>query len=124
MNLDEIAKFIEEKINASESTVSQMSAETTLTGSSGTTASKNSTLEKEFFDLIQKGNSQMDAYVKLFKKHEKEKGEIVDFLKEIIKDSREFDKFKNKFDSIPKSDKEKINSLDKLKEKLKQYESN
>jgi hypothetical protein len=123
MNLDEIAEFIEDKIqeynsttNASESTVSQMSSETTPVASN---VSK-SDLEKEFFELIQRGDIQKENYDALYQKYKNQSNEIVTFLKEITKNSKDFkDKFKGKFDKIPNVDKKKINSLDQLEEKIK-----
>jgi hypothetical protein len=90
----------------------------TLPAAGSSNVSK-SDLGKDFFDLIQKGYNQKDAYTSLYNKHKSEKGEIVNFLKEITKGSKEFDEFKNKFDSIPATDKRGIKSLTQLKEKIK-----
>jgi hypothetical protein len=61
----------------------------------------------------------MDAYVKLFKKHEKEQGEIINFLKEITKSEKEFrKKFSDKFNRISAEDKLEIESLNQLNKKI------
>lgn len=77
-------------------------------------------LEREFFDLIQSGSNQMDAYKKIYDKYKKDStNEIVVFLKGITKSSKDFtNNFKSKFDKIPAMDKQKIKNLTQLKDKL------
>jgi hypothetical protein len=86
-----------------------------------TPASVYSVLDSSFFSLIHEGNTQMREYTNLYKQYRESgaTGEILEFLKKITKDSKCFkDHFKTNFDKIPRQDRNKIQSLTELKEKI------
>lgn len=76
-------------------------------------------LEKDFFKLIQGGNTQKDDYNNLLRIHKNEMGEVFDYLKTICGSSDAFREFKEKLKRIPAIYREKIQTLTVLEEKLK-----
>lgn len=79
---------------------------------------------KKLWELIHNRNVQMDTYFDLYESYKgKVSGKEYDYLRlTILKNTTEFKKWKSKLLSIPSSDLQSINTIDVLKQSIKQSE--
>ena len=99
-------KHIEQKFKDQHknNTQNQQNSQTQKQQSSG------NSLDKEFWDLVQSGNAQMEAYSNLLKKYKNKDGEIIAYLNKICKSSASFKKFKD----IPEMDRKLATTLTEI----------
>jgi hypothetical protein len=69
-----------------------------------------SSLEKEFWELVHSGNNMKDKYDALLKKHKSKGGDIITYLNRICKNSTSFRKFKD----IPEMDRKSAKTLTEI----------
>jgi hypothetical protein len=72
--------------------------------------SNSNSLEKEFWDLVHSGNTKMESYSNLLKKHKSKVGDIIAYLNKICKNSASFKKFKD----IPEMDRKSAKTLTEI----------